>query len=153
MPWYHLSERWKELQIRAALTNLHVSPPLYLMLSVRWAVSGPRRSKLLSSWWQGKWHPPLPWSWCGQPSGEQRVSFSFLTPFPPPLCACCLSPTAIWAWILSPVSRLEIVDSDLVVKLEPRPVDGPVLQKLVVLKAKWKIKCQPGACLSLSQTS
>lgn len=64
------------------------------------------------------------------------------------LCSrpCCWLPSATGAWIPNPVSRLEIVDSDLVVKREPGSVDGrPWRSKFT--QAKREIVCQTRAWL------
>lgn len=130
-----------------------------LNISVRKAISRPERCEVLSQRWQknnNKMTHDLSSALCGQSNEKQRLSFSS-SPHSPPAptspCPCCLLPTATWAWILSPVSRLEIVDSDLVVKLEPGPVDGIALKEQVYFKPKERLHVRREPAFSLSQTS
>lgn len=124
-----------------------------LNISVRKAISRLERCKLLSCWWQKNdtWPQFSPaWTITGE---TKIVFFPPSAPPPPTPCPCCLLPTATWAWILSPVSRLEIVDSDLVVKLELDPVDGTALKEQVYLKPKERLHVRREPGFSLSQTS
>lgn len=125
-----------------------------LNISVRKAISRPERCKVLSRRWQKK---KLLMTWV-QPCADNQMRnkdclFPPLPLAPTSLCPCCLLPTATWAWIPSPVSRLEIVDSDLVVKLEPGPVDGIALKEQVYFKPKERLHFRREPAFSLSQTS
>lgn len=126
-----------------------------LNISVRKATSRPERCKVLSQRWQKKKKLPQ-FSLMRTVKWETKIVFFLLSPLPltpTSLCPCCLLPTATWAWILSPVSRLEIVDSDLVVKLEPGPVDGIALKEQVYFKPKERLHVRREPAFSLSQTS